>query len=42
MKFVLISAKRADFDVLPHIAAFHLGLHCLLKYQFRGCQYRKG
>ena len=27
---------------MPHCAAFHLGLHCLLKYQFRGFQYTKG
>ena len=25
-----------------HSTAFHLGLHCLSKYQFRGFQYTKG
>ena len=23
-------------DEMPHVAAFHLGLHCLLKYSFCG------
>ena len=25
-----------DTDVMQHYAAFHLGLHCLQKYSFRG------
>ena len=29
-------------DEMPHYAAFHLGLNCLTKYQFRGFQYTKG
>ena len=24
---------------MPHFVAFHLGLHCLPKYPFRGFQY---
>ena len=27
---------------MQHYAAFHLGLHCLPKYPFRGFQYTKG
>ena len=27
---------------MQHYAAFHLGLHCLPKYQLRGFQYTKG
>ena len=27
---------------MPHHAAFHLGLHCIVKYQFRGFQSKKG
>ena len=30
MGFVI--ANSADPDEMPHYAAFHLGLHCLLKY----------
>ena len=32
--FVL--ANNADPDEMLHYAAFHLGLHCLLKYPFWG------
>ena len=28
--------KQCGPDVMPHFAAFHLGLHCLLRYPFRG------
>ena len=38
----LILANSADSDELQHYAAFHLGLHCLPKYPFRGFQYTKG
>ena len=31
-----------DPDEMQHYAAFHLGLHCLSKYPFRGFQYTKG
>ena len=36
MKVVLIIANREDPDEMQHYAAFHLGLHCLPKYPFRG------
>ena len=38
----LILANNADPDEMLHFPAFHLGLHCLLKYPFRGLQYTKG
>ena len=31
----------ADTDEMPHMAAFHLGLHCLQKYTFRRIQHTK-
>ena len=34
MNFVL--ANSADPYEMPHYVAFHLGLHCLSKYPFRG------
>ena len=42
LKVVLILANSADPDEMQHYAAFHLGLHCLPKYPFRGFQYTKG
>ena len=33
---VLILANSADPDEMKHYAAFHLGLHSLSKYPFRG------
>ena len=39
---VLILANSEDPDEMQHYAAFHLGLHCLPKYPFRGFQYAKG
>ena len=41
-KIVLVVANSADPDEMPHYAAFHLGLHCLPKYPFRGFQKGKG
>ena len=38
MKIVLILAKSADLYEMQHNVAFHLGLHCLPKYPFRGFQ----
>ena len=32
----------ADPDEMLHSAEIHLGLYCLPKYTFRGCQYTKG
>ena len=40
LNIVLILASSADPDeITPHYAAFHLGLHCLPKYLFRGFKY---
>ena len=41
-EMVFTIANIAGPDEMPHIAAFHLGLHCLPKYLFRGFQYTKG
>ena len=41
-KFFLILANSADPDEIQHDAAFHLGLHCLPTYPFRGFLYTKG
>ena len=41
-KIVFILVNSADLDEMLHFAAFHLGLHCLLQYFFRGFQYTKG
>ena len=38
--FVFVNS--ADPDEMSLYAAFHLGLHCLPNYSFRGCQYLKG
>ena len=38
----LISANGADPDGMQLNAAFHLGLHSLPEYPFRGFQYTKG
>ena len=35
LKIALFLANSVDPDEMPHFAAFHLGLHCLLKYPFR-------
>ena len=42
LNVVLISANSADPGEMKHYAAFHLGLHRLPKYPFRGFQYSKG
>ena len=42
LKIALTSAKSVDPDEMQHYAAFHLGLHCLQKYWFRGFQNTKG
>ena len=38
LKAALILANSAGPDEMQHHAAFHLGLHCLPKYPFRGIQ----
>ena len=35
-------ANSADTDEMQHNPAFHLGLHCLQKYLFRGFHHTKG
>ena len=42
LKVVFILVNSSDPDEMQHYAAFHLGLHCLPKYPFRGFQYTKG
>ena len=42
LKVVLILPNSTDPDEMQHYAAFHLGLHCLSKYPFRGFQDTKG
>ena len=34
--------NSVDTDEMQHYAAFHLGLHCLQKYSFRGFPEYKG
>ena len=36
LKIVFVLANREDPDKMTHFGAFHLGLHCLPKYPFRG------
>ena len=38
LKVVLILANSADPDEMQQYAGFHLGLHCLPNYLFRGFQ----
>ena len=38
----LILANSADPDEMQRYATFHLRLHCLPKFMFRGFQYTKG
>ena len=42
LKIYFFLAKRAHHYEMPHYAAFHLGLHCLPKYLFRGFPSSKG
>ena len=35
LKIDFFLANSADTDEMPHLAAFHLSLHCLPKYPFR-------
>ena len=41
LKVVFIIANSVDPDEMQQNAAFHLGLHCLPKYPFRGFQYTR-
>ena len=42
LNVVLILANNVDPDEMQHYAAFHLGLHCLRKYPFRGRPVHEG
>ena len=42
LKIVFVLANSTDPDEMLHYAAFHLGLHCLQKYPYRGFQSSKG
>ena len=42
LKVVLILTNSVDPDEMQNYAAFHLPIHCLQKYPFRGYQYIKG
>ena len=42
LMIILVLANNEDPDETPYHVAFHLGLHCLLKYPFRGFQNTKG
>ena len=39
LKAVQIVANSANADEMQHYAAFHLGIHYLQKYPFRGFRY---
>ena len=36
LKVDFVLANSVDHDEMPHYGTFHLGLHCLPKYLFRG------
>ena len=42
LEVVLILANGVDPDVIQHYVVFHLVLHCLPNYPFRGFQYAQG
>ena len=42
LKVLFILANSADPYEMQHFAAFHMDLHCLPTYPFRGFQYKKG
>ena len=42
LKIILILAHSTDPDEMLHLAAFHLGLHCLPKHPFTAFQYTNG
>ena len=39
LKVIVTLTNIADPGEMQHYAAFHLGLHCLPKYPFRGFRY---
>ena len=42
LKIFITFTNSVDPDEMQHYAAFHLGLHCLQKYLFRGFPNTKG
>ena len=42
LKIIFTFTNSVDPDEMQHYAAFHLGLHCLQKYSFRGFLNTKG
>ena len=42
LKIFFTITNSVDPDEMQHYAAFHLGLHCLQKYSFRGFPEYKG
>ena len=42
LKIFFTFTNSVDPDEMQHYAAFHLGLHCLQKYSFRGFPDTKG
>ena len=42
LKIIFTFTNSVDPDEMQHYAAFHLGLHCLQKYSFRGFPQKKG
>ena len=42
LKILFTFTNSVDPDEMQHEAAFHLGLHCLQKYSFRGFPKYKG
>ena len=42
LKINFVVTNRADSNEMPLSVTFHMGLHCLPKYPFRGFQYTKG
>ena len=42
LKIFFTFTNSVDPDEMQHYAAFHLSLHCLQKYSFRGFLYTKG
>ena len=42
LKILLTFTNSVDLDEMQHYAAFHLGLHCLQRYWFRGFTNTKG
>ena len=42
LKTFFTFSNSVDPDEMQHYAAFHLGLHCLQKYLFRGFPNTKG